>query len=249
MKRDDVNPSKVTLVIGADVSEAFIQRDIKKGGDGQTLLIKTPFGRAIFGNNRNAELDVQSKVAVNTAMTEDAELNENLKKFWGYGSKMELTGSKAGLSQNDMEFLKKLDESSILFDGKYQVPMLWSPGNIRLPNNYNMVLKRFNFLKKSLQKDTKLHQKYKEAMTGYLKNGYTRKLPNKEVDKVSRRTWDFPHHSVFNENKPNKMRIFCDVGGEYDGISLNKALLTSPDLFSNLVGVLLRFRNISFLLI
>ena len=86
-------------------------------------------------------------------------------------------------------------------------------------------------------------------MTGYLKNGYTRKLPNKEVDKVSRRTWYFPHHCVFNENKPNKMRIFCDVGGEYDGISLNKALLTSPDLFSDLVGVLLRFRNISFLLI
>ena len=102
MKRDDVNPSKVTLVIGADVSEAFIQRDIKKGGDGQTLLIKTPFGRAIFGNNRNAELDVQSKVAVNTAWTKDAELNEDLNKFWEYDSIMELTGSKGSLSQNDM---------------------------------------------------------------------------------------------------------------------------------------------------
>ena len=102
VKRDDVNPSKVTLVIGADVSEAFIQRDIKKGGDGQTLLIKTPFGRAIFGNNRNAELDVQSKVAVNTAWTKDAELNEDLNKFWEYDSIMELTGSKGSLSQNDM---------------------------------------------------------------------------------------------------------------------------------------------------
>ena len=30
LKLADVNPSKVTLVIGADVPEAFIQRDLKK---------------------------------------------------------------------------------------------------------------------------------------------------------------------------------------------------------------------------
>ena len=41
---------------------------------------------------------MQSKVALNTALTKDAELNENLKRFWGYDSKMELTSSKAGLT-------------------------------------------------------------------------------------------------------------------------------------------------------
>ena len=95
---------------------------------------------------------MQSKVAVNTALTKDAELNENLNKFWEYDSKIELTGSKAGLLQNDMECLKKLDESSILVDGKYEVPMLWSPENIRLPNNYYIALRRFNFLNKRLQR-------------------------------------------------------------------------------------------------
>ena len=124
--------------------------------------------------------------------------------------------------------------------------MLWSPENIRFPNNYNMALRRFNFLKKRLQKDTKPHQKYKEVMTGYLKNRYARKLPKKEVDEVSRRTWYLPHHPVFNENKPNKMRIAFDAAGEYDGMNLNKALLTGPDLLNNLVGVLLRFRNHKF---
>ena len=129
---------------------------------------------------------------------------------------------------------------------KFKVPMLWSPENVRLPNNYNMALKRFNFLKRRLQKDTKLYQKYKEAITSYLKNEYARKLSKKEVDGLSRRTWYLLHHPVFNENKPNKMRIAFDAAGEYDGISLKKALLTSPDLLSNLVGVLLRFRNHKF---
>ena len=74
-------------------------------------------------------------------------MNEDLNKFWEYDSIIELTGSKGGLSQNDMECLKKLDQSSLLVDGKYQALMLWSPENIRLPNNYNKALGRFNFLK------------------------------------------------------------------------------------------------------
>ena len=104
----------MTLVIGADVSETFIHRDINIGGDGQSLLITIPFGWAIFGNNRNAELDVQGKITVNTTLTKDTELNEDLKKFWEYDSKIGLTGSKVDLPQNDMECLKKLDESSVL---------------------------------------------------------------------------------------------------------------------------------------
>ena len=94
-----------------------------------------------------------------------------------------------------------------------------------------------------LQRDTKLHQKYREAMTGYLNNAYAKKISKKEADEVSRRTWYLPHCPVFNENKPNKMRIVFDAASEYDGISFNKALLTSPDLLNNLAGVLLRFRN------
>ena len=80
-------------------------------------------------------------------------------------------------------------------------------------------------------------------MTGYLNNAYAKKISKKEADEVSRRTWYLPHCPVFKENKPNKMRIVFDAATEYDGISFNKALLTSPDLLNNLAGVLLRFRN------
>ena len=73
-----------------------------------------------------------------------------------------------------------------------------------------------------------------------------KKVIKKDVDEVSRRRWYLPYHPVFNKNKLNKMRIVFDGAGEYDGISLNKALLTGQDLVRNLVGVLLRFRNHKF---
>ena len=56
-------------------------------------------------------------------------------------------------------------------------------------------------------------------------------------------TWYLPHHSVFNEHKANKIRIVLDAAAEHDGMTLNKAFLTGPDLLNNLAGILLRFRK------
>ena len=54
--------------------------------------------------------------------------------------------------------------------------MLWSPENIKLQSNYKMPLRRLHFLDRRLQKDAKLHQKYKEAMARDIRNVYSRKL-------------------------------------------------------------------------
>ena len=121
--------------------------------------------------------------------------------------------------------------------------MLWSDKVEEPANNFNITLQRFRSLKKKLQKDPSLCQNYKERMQKYIKNGYSRKLSNEEIEKTSQWTWYLPHHSVFNEHKPNKIRIVFDGAAEQDGMSLNKALLTDPDLLKNLNGILLLFRN------
>ena len=74
-------------------------------------------------------------------------------------------------------------------------------------------------------------------------NRYVRKLSNEEINKTSQRTWYLPHHLVFNEHNLNKIRIVFDAAAELDGVSLNKRLVTSPDLLNNLAGILLQFRN------
>ena len=48
---------------------------------------------------------------------------------------------------------------------------------------------------------------------------------------------------MFNKNKPEKFPILFGVAAGYNGNSLNKELLTGPDLLNILVGVLLRFHN------
>ena len=57
------------------------------------------------------------------------------------------------------------------------------------------------------------------------------------------KTWYIPHHGVFNPNKPGKIRVVFDCSAEVGGESINRNLLTGPDLTNQLIGVLIRFRE------
>ena len=61
--------------------------------------------------------------------------------------------------------------------------------------------------------------------------------------KVARNEWYLPHHPVVNPNKPGKVRRVLNGAAKFHGASLNKSLLTGPDLLQNLIYVLLRFRQ------
>ena len=63
-----------------------------------------------------------------------------------------------------------------------------------------------------------------------------------EVSRTSDKTSYVPHHPVWNPHKPDKIRIVNDVAAEYGGMSLNRSLVTGPDLLNSLLGVLMRFR-------
>ena len=48
---------------------------------------------------------------------------------------------------------------------------------------------------------------------------------------------------VVNPNKPGKVRRTLNGAAKFHGASLNKSLLTGPDLLQNLINVLLRFTH------
>ena len=71
-------------------------------------------------------------------------------------------------------------------------------------------------------------------------NGFSRKATSPSTDDS---TWYLPHHGVYHPCKPGKIRVVFDCSAEFHGTSLNKELLPGPDLTSQLVGVLTRFRT------
>lgn len=78
-------------------------------------------------------------------------------------------------------------------------------------------------------------------MREILESGHAERVPADEIEATKR--WYIPHHGVYHEKKPGKIRVVFDCSARHEGISLNDTLLQGPDMINSLIGVLCRFRK------
>ncbi|XP_045027948.1 uncharacterized protein LOC123471110 [Daphnia magna] len=127
---------------------------------------------------------------------------------------------------------------------RYESGLLWKLDDPALPNNFFAAQRRFSSLERKFSKDNKLAETYKGVINTYVNLKHARKLSKGDIDAgPSGRTWYNPHHPVFNPNKPGKCRVVFDLSAKCHGICLKDVLRRGPDLLTNLVGILLRFRQ------
>ena len=99
-------------------------------------------------------------------------------------------------------------------------------------------------LEKRLVKDQDLREKYTSTIKEDLNKGCVIEVPDAHnVESRSDKEWYLPHLPVLNPNKPGKVRRVLNGASNFHGTSLNKYLLTGPDMLQNLINVLLRFRQ------
>ena len=67
-------------------------------------------------------------------------------------------------------------------------------------------------------------------------------MMSSRITTVGPGTWYLPHHGIYHPQK-SKVRVVFDCSATFEWHALNDKLLQGPDLTSNLVGVLTRFRQ------
>ena len=82
-----------------------------------------------------------------------------------------------------------------LSNGHYENGLTWKNQPPHLENNRPQAEIRLQMLKKRLQKDTTLHEKYTDFMADLLQKRYARKATTEE--QLQREKWYPPHHPVF----------------------------------------------------
>ena len=60
---------------------------------------------------------------------------------------------------------------------------------------------------------------------------------------LSGMTWYIPHHGVYQPSNPDKIRVVFDCSAEFQGKSINRELLSGPDLTNQIIGIMTRFRE------
>ena len=73
-----VDPSQIEILIGADVAEAFIPTDVRRGRKDQPLAIKTVFGWTLFGKDRRSTKSNNLNVCLSTLHRTSTQVN----KLW-----------------------------------------------------------------------------------------------------------------------------------------------------------------------
>ena len=120
--------------------------------------------------------------------------------------------------------------------------MLEADDNIQLLNNYFSSLVQLLSIRKRLPSDTTLKENYAKTISEDLKKGYLNQILDAHiVEQLSDKEWYLPDHPVINPNKPEKVRRVLNGATKFHRTSLNKILLTDPDLLQHLIHVLLRF--------
>ena len=144
---------------------------------------------------------------------------------------------KTSPSVEDLKALDQMRQSVKRVQGRYEVGLPWRSESIDLPYNRKVAESRLSGLRKRLMKNESLFEQYKLKIDEYLTSGHARKIPENELS-ATPKTWYIPHHPT-----EGKFRIVFDCACRHGNTSLNDKLFSGPDLFSSLLGVLLRFRQ------
>jgi hypothetical protein len=225
LKFPEVERQKISVLIGTNIPEALIPLEVKKGMPCEPLAIKSCLGWSVLGNcnmsNTNGS-GPRLRSQLNYVVQDEVSLDKQLEHFWkteSYG--LEKLESKP-MSVED-QYAQRVIESTISkVDGHYQMGLLWKEQNPRLPCNRVVAEARLSHLKKRLQRDPELHNKYRAVIEDYMAKGYARKMTAEEVSARSNITWYLPHHPVFNPNKPGKVRVVFDAAAKFQDTSLNE---------------------------
>ncbi|CAG9113265.1 unnamed protein product [Plutella xylostella] len=167
------------------------------------------------------------------------ELNNLMKEYFSLDS----IGISTLCRDNTAHFraLHILDETARQIGEQWEVGLPFKTDNFIMPESYGYAHSRLQMLNKKFQKDTGYAEHYRKEVHKLFEDGYARELSEDEL--AADQVWYFPHFGVQNPNKPGKLRLVFDAAGKVKGTCLNDYLLTGPDLYNSLLGIMYRFRE------
>ena len=150
------------------------------------------------------------------------------------------------LSCDDCKFLDTMETGIHKNEtGHWEMPLPFRQMEVRMPNNRIQAVNRLNGLLRTLKRKPQMQKDYLEFMEKILSKGHASSVPQEEVTSKNQtgNVWYLPHFGVYHPKKPTQIRVVFDSSAEFEGVSLNKELLSGPDMMNSLLGVLIRFRT------
>ena len=235
----------IEMVLGEDVYHAIRPLEYFSADEKRSpVAVRLPIGWVLSGPLPSSSCITSTCFKAN--IEHDNELVSQVKSWYDIES---FGGKQAGrLKICSRRKGSRNPESTTIHNGlRYDVGILWAADNTQLSNNYFSALVQLKSLEKRLAKNEDLRDKYTSTIKEDLNKGYVIEVPDAhKAENQSDKEWYLPHHPVLNPNKPGKVGRMLNGAANFHGVSLNKSLLTGPDLLQNLIYAFLRFRQLPY---
>ena len=165
----DTNGQKIELLLGANVLEAILQREVRVGRPGQPAAIRTYFGWCLTGSVAQL-LPVGSREVLHVARRGESEeeLQTLVRDFWSteaFGTKYDM---KQPRSHEDRLAVEMMESTTKWRGDRYETGLLWKSDCAALPNGRGMALRRLESTEKALRRAPEKAAAYRNTMIEYL---------------------------------------------------------------------------------
>ena len=235
--------ASIGLLIGINVPDAYSPLEIRTGPTGSPHATRTRIGWIPWNIMRDQDSATYG-VTANYAKVVANQIG-SLEKLVRDAIDMDFPeraiDDKRGLSREDVQFVEKM-KSATFVGGHHMLPLPFKEDAVQLPDNRGLALRRLNSLRRRLIADEGRLAEYTAFMEKVVTNGYAEEVPTSELQRNDGKVWYIPHHGV-NHPKTGKFRVVFDCSSTFHGVSLNNQLLQGPNLTSDLLTILISFRE------
>ena len=232
----------IELLIGINAAKLMEPWKVINSRGTGPYAVRTPLGWVVNGLMQETSCQMQGIHSCTVNRIAVADLNNLLIKQYNQDFPEQAADEKSEMSMEDKQFMRTMQSSKELRNGHYYLPLPFKNSDVTMPNNYQQAQQRVMSLKRKFEKNEQYHREYATFLEAVIEKGHAEVVPPNELETQSGKGWYIPHHGVHHPKK-GSLRVVFDCSASFQGTSLNSKLIQGPNLTSNLIGVLLRFRQ------
>lgn len=209
---------------------------------GGPYLQNTKLGWIISGPVNNTSLRINQIKCNLSSHTLEFKLDEQLRRFWEIE---EVSITKPHLTVDEQFCENLFSKTTSRINGRFAVRTPLKESADSLGDSYQVAENRFLSLERKLNRSSILRNMYTDFMNEYLSLGHMSRLNNFTHDMPH---YFLPHMGVLREQSlTTKLRVVFDASQKTSsGMSLNDIQFPGPALQNDLVSILLRFRQYTY---
>ena len=169
----EVSSEDVTVLLGANVLEETLQRDVRRGRPGQPAAVLTSFGWTLAGSVKSVvKPECLYVMHVHRALNAEETLNKQVEDWWRTESFDTKYEHETPRSREDLSALESLERTVKHVGDRYEDGMLWKDEDVKFPGNRLMAERRLESTERRLKSDEVLAEKYCAIIDDYVNSGF-----------------------------------------------------------------------------